>query len=260
LIDLTNILVSIRSNFEDVVEFYQYNIESKYGSKIFSDMIFLIKSKILEINDMIYKIEKDAFVKLGTEICIFINQLYGIVYRLYIYDKVYSYISYIKSKIEESEDIRLENFSESEKIQSEQYIANGYKALDEMLFQMKQVNTEKVVEPMLTAYKYLNDVYTKVELNEKYKTIIGTDVAKIKNHLQSLNINSKLLFDSFANIENDFGSRKKEITNKIKKLRGEIKSIVYSYNTLEEMLKDSLSVNKDVVIERISTISSSLFE
>jgi hypothetical protein len=125
---------------------------------------------------------------------------------------------------------------------------------------MKQVNAEKVVEPMLTAYKYLNDVYTKIELNEKYKTIIGTDVAKIKNHLQSLNINSKLLFDSFANIENDFGNRKKEITDKIKRLRGEIKSIVYSYNTLEEILKDSLSVNKDVVIERISTISSALFQ
>jgi hypothetical protein len=256
---ISDTLLGIVVISDQITEFYQLNLASKYKNVAFTNMILSIREKLKEISEYIAEnTDKDRFIKEVGEINQIISHFFSIVIQTYVYDKVISYLEYVKKRLIELEGVRKEIISENENIQIQQSIIIGIKALEDFKVAVRNLNTVKIKELLIVASKNLESSLIKIELCNKTRQIIDKDIEIIRKQINILRENSQQLFDSFEALRSNIGTCDNEIMFKIEKAKNDIKSFVFAYNNMEKIYSLSVSANREDIIDFIKSISNAI--
>lgn len=259
--NISDLLVEYRQITDDVNHFYEFNLALRYTNEMFNRMYNTIKSIISQATEYIVKFDNDRLLTILHDLNQKVSVYYKIVLQLYTFDKVLMYLESLRKRIKESLEGAVKVLSSADYSAIETTFANGSSNITLLETNLKSLTFNVAKNNAIMAAKQLTDVLTKIQMGDHTNVLIQKDMNILKGQINILNKEFGMLNTAFNNIQHYFGNVKdSSVINKITNLNSDIKSIVLTYQNLENEFKNYKIIQRADFLVKIRELSNRIVE
>lgn len=256
--NVNDLIVDYRTITNDISNFYEIHLSSKYNNEIFRNIILTINQSINEAKEYITKFNNDNLLVILQKLNQHITTFFHTVLELYVINRLSIYLLTIQKQIDSYLQTSAKNLSSIDLFSIEKNNAIAKNNLEMMTQHLKTITLKPAHNNAIIATKHLEKSLSKLQMGDKTNVLIQKDILILKNQIIELTKSINNISQSFANILKYFSKKDIFTETKVKKLAADLQNITYFYQALEEKFKDYGSIDRKEFLNNIYQISKQI--
>ena len=255
---VNDLIVDYREITNDVSNFYELHLASKYNNEIFKNILIAINSSVNEAQTYITKFNNDNLLSILQKINSHITTFFHTVLELYIVNRLSIYLTTIQKQIDVYLKTNAKNLSSVDIFSIEKNNTIAKNNIEMMNQNLSTITLKQAHDNAIVATKHLEKSLTKLQMGDKTNVLIQQNIKLLDNQILRLTKGINDISNAFSNILKYFGKKDPLTTNKIRKLVDDLQAITLFYQRLGQTYKEYGSIDRREFLNNIYQISKQI--
>jgi hypothetical protein len=244
--NVDNIYVNLTSVADTLMEFYEKNLLKRYSNEVCDSLVVNIHDSLRILNEIREKnFEKYEFIEKYNEIYELLNEFVTIIFNIFKYSKIISYLEVTESEISKM-DFEGLGIGQNEITYVKQQIVIGDNAVRKMRSYLKEINFSEVESFARIGCNAFERTLSKIILNKKINEMINQDFEIMTSQITILSNSYSKISEDFVKLEEKIGRKDKNISSMLSGNKSQITEILQIYQELTDGVNNGTIINDEI--------------